>query len=89
MDLGDCQAPLLELAQWSTIPPVASQVVQRIFMFREYEQLHLRVSEDVLLLQQLVEPGELRLDLSLLQHLRAVHQFPEFLDLFPEGNGVG
>ena len=49
VDLRDRQAPLAELAERATVLAVASEVVERVLVLGEDQQLHLRVGEDPLL----------------------------------------
>ena len=46
VDLRDGEAPLAELAQRPAVLAVAGQVVERVLVLGEDEQLHLRVGED-------------------------------------------
>ena len=46
VDLGDGQAPLAELAERAAVAAVAGEVVERVLVLGEDEQLHLRVGEE-------------------------------------------
>ena len=49
VDLGERQAPLAQLAERAAVLAVAGQVIERVLVLGEDEQLHLRVVEDALL----------------------------------------
>ena len=53
VDLRDRQAPLAELAERPPVLAVAGEVVERVLVLGEDEQLHLRVVEDALVRQHL------------------------------------
>ena len=51
VDLRDGEAPLAELSERTPVPAIADEVVERVLVFGEHEQLHAPVAEDVLLVQ--------------------------------------
>ena len=50
------QPPLAQLAEWPAVFAVAGEEVERVLMLGEDEQLHLRVFEDALLREHVLEP---------------------------------
>ena len=48
VNLGEGQPPLAQLAERAAFPSVASEVIERVLVFGEDEQLHLRIGEDAL-----------------------------------------
>ena len=53
VDLRDGEAPLPEFSERAPVPAVAGEVVERVLVLSEHEQLHALVAEDVLLVQHL------------------------------------
>src|SRR5690606_5928275 len=72
VDLRHRETPLAELAERAAIASVAREIVQGVLVLGEDEQLHPRVLEDVLLVQDLAELLQLRFDLALLERARLV-----------------
>ena len=64
MDLGERQAPLAELPDRAPILAVAGEVVERVLVLGEDQQLHLRIVEDAFVLDERLEHGELGLLLA-------------------------
>ena len=75
VDLGERQSPFVQFSEQSPVATVASQVVQRVFVLREHQELHLRVHKDTLTRQQFFKLEELRFNLSLLQLPGVVDEF--------------
>ena len=84
VDLRDGEAPLAELAQRTTITTVRGEVVQRVLVLGEDEQLHLWVVEDVVVRKDFPQLHQLRFDLASLQGAGVFDELAEPLDLFAE-----
>jgi hypothetical protein len=88
MDLRAREAPLAELAERTPVLAVAGEVVERVLVLCEDEELHPRVAEDLLLIEHLLQLDELRLDLALLKSACLVDELVEALDLLAQRDGV-
>ena len=75
MDLGDGQVPLAEFAD---------QIIERVLVLGENEELELGVLENALISEQLLQLHQLCLDFALLQQASLVNQFGELEDFLAQ-----
>ena len=82
------QAPLAQLAQWTTVFAIAAKEIERVLVLGEDEQLHLRVLEDAALRDEFAQPDELGLDLPLFERLCELDELAQFDDFLPQRRGI-
>ena len=78
------QAPLAQLAHWTTVFAIAAKEIERVLVLGEDEQLHLRVLEDAALRDEFAQPDELGLDFPLFERLRELDELAELDDFLPQ-----
>lgn len=88
VDLADLQPPLAQLAERPAVPTIAGQVVERLLVLGEHEQLHPRIVEDLLFCQHLLQPGQLGFNFPLLQGPCLVDELAETLDFLAKRLGI-
>ena len=88
VDLRDGKPPLAELAQRTAFLAVGGEVVQRLLVLGEDQELHLRVLEDAVGGQHLAELDQLRFDFAFLQEPGLVDQPADLEDFFLERGRV-
>ena len=89
VDLGDREAPLAELAERPAVLAVASEVVERVLVLGEDEQLHLRVAEDALVREDLLQLRRASISISRCSRAAGlVDELVEPRDLLAEGGRV-
>ncbi len=70
VDLRGLKVPLSQLAERAAVFAIAGEVVERVLVLGEDEQLHLRVVEDVVVRKHLPQLHELRFDLAPFERAR-------------------
>ena len=88
VNLRDDQSPLAELAERATVLAVAREVIERVLVLGEDQQLHLRIVEDAVLGEDAAELGELGCT-SWSRGFGLVDQGREPGDFLAEHGGIG
>ena len=69
VNLRHGESPFAQFAEWPTVFAVATEEIERVLVFGEDEQLHLRVFEDTVLLDEFPQPDEFCFDLLFFERL--------------------